>query len=235
MKQNRIKKLSPIEHVLKRPGMYIGTITNVKEDIFFIGEDGGWKEVEYIPGFLKIIYEVLDNSIDEGIRTDFQFANKISITVFPNYIEIEDNGRGLPREMIGETPSGIVALTETMAGTNFDEDTKANDSIGMNGVGATLTNIFSNDFQMKSYDGETLLSLHCSDNLSTIKWRLVKNKSVSGTKIIFEPDLEFFGMKEIEKIYVDLIEQRLIHVAQTHDIEFTLNSYLKEKDVKILF
>ena len=78
MRKNDVKVLSEIEHVLHRPGMYVGD-TTVGSHNKWVMRDGSivQEKVKIVPAFLKLFDEVISNSIDEGFRTDFKFANEI--------------------------------------------------------------------------------------------------------------------------------------------------------------
>ena len=89
MRENKITQLSDVQHVILRPGQYIGSVTKTKCNTFLINKETElfeYKEVEYIPGLLKIIYEILDNSVDESIRTGFNFGTHISVELKNNKI-----------------------------------------------------------------------------------------------------------------------------------------------------
>ena len=82
MRKNDIKVLSEVEHVLLRPGMYVGDTTLGSHDKWVMKGGSIVKEkVKIVPAFLKLFDEIVSNSIDEGFRTDFKFANEIKIYV----------------------------------------------------------------------------------------------------------------------------------------------------------
>jgi len=223
MKQNVIKRLSEIEHYLARPDTFIGGV-ELRTREFLVCRDGNfvYETVEYVPGLLKIIEEILDNSIDEAIRTNFKYANDITVKFENGRITVKDNGRGVPQDLMEDgTPMAVAAFTEPRAGTNFDEATKAEGSIGRNGVGSFATNVFSTLFNVTTDDGKSRLELKCKDNMSSFEFKTSPNKN-HGTTVEFKPDLTRFGLKDVEPIYVDLIKQRMIHVAQMFPIKFTL-------------
>jgi DNA gyrase/topoisomerase IV subunit B len=147
MIKNEIKILSDKEHIIKRSGMYIGSSANEEHERFVFGQ---FQKIKYVPGLVKIIDEIIDNSIDEAIRTNFQFANKIDVTVSPHLVSVSDNGRGIPQSTV-TTPEGeqipgpVAAWTRPKAGGNFGDDSERKTG-GMNGVGSSLTNIFSTVF-----------------------------------------------------------------------------------------
>ena len=98
MRKNDVKVLSEIEHVLHRPGMYVGD-TTVGSHNKWVMRDGSivQEKVKIVPAFLKLFDEVISNSIDEGFRTDFKFANEIKVYLEDNgKITVTDNGRGIP-------------------------------------------------------------------------------------------------------------------------------------------
>jgi DNA gyrase/topoisomerase IV subunit B len=90
------KILTARQHVRERIGMYMGSSSLEEVERFVMGE---WKTAKYVPALSKMVDEILDNSIDEAIRTNFKHANKIDVSVkMDNSITITDNGRGIPHE-----------------------------------------------------------------------------------------------------------------------------------------
>ena len=171
MIDNKIEMLSIKEHVIKRPGMYIGSVSFEDHERFLFGE---FKKIRYVAGVLKLVDEIIDNSVDEAIRTNFKFANKISVDIDlkTNKVTVEDNGRGIPQAMVitpegEEIPGPVAAWTKTMAGGNFGDD-KERVTGGQNGVGSSLTNIFSVLFSGTTSDGKNELSVNCSNNADNV-------------------------------------------------------------------
>jgi len=151
MSQN-FKILSPREKILLRPARVIGDITTSKRERYYLDEDSVTKsEIDYNPGLNKIIREVIDNSIDEYIRTKGEYANKIDITISDiGEIEVKDNGRGIPISMTKDPEGREIMIPEAAwtridAGSNYDDE-EDNMTIGQNGEGAALTNTFSIKF-----------------------------------------------------------------------------------------
>ena len=83
MIKNEIKILSDREHIIKRSGMYIGSSAMEAHERFLFGK---FQSVTYVPGVIKLIDEIIDNSVDEAIRTNFKFANKISVELKGNLV-----------------------------------------------------------------------------------------------------------------------------------------------------
>lgn len=226
MKQNIIQKLTDREHILSRPSMYVGGISEVTRELSIReGDKFIFSSICYNPGFLKIFDEIQDNSIDEAIRTNFQYATtiKISFDKSKNEFTVEDDGRGVPQTLIHDgLPMAVVAFVEARAGSNFAEETKAN-GIGTNGVGSFLTNVFSKSFTVKTSDGVNELTLKCTNNAASYTYN-IKPSNKRGTTVSFIPDLEKFGMTEVSDVYFRLIENRCFHLAQSFpEIKFKLD------------
>ena len=181
MIQNKIQMLSDKEHVIRRPGMYIGSVSNESYDRFLFGK---WVNVKYVSGLIKIIDEVIDNSVDEAIRTDFKFSNKISVDIDNTEVTITDNGRGIPQANVitpegEEIPGPVAAWTKTKAGGNFGDD-KERKTGGQNGVGSSLTNIFSTKFTGVTSDGHNELTVSCSNGSDNVSWKSKPSKTQHG-------------------------------------------------------
>jgi len=218
------KKLSDVEHVLLRPNTYVGSIDETEfEEYIFKNDKFALKKVSYVPGLLKIINEVIDNAVDEGIRTKFQYANKIKVQMTSTSVEVEDNGRGIPIQIMPGTDEYIpvIIFTSTKAGSNFTDDNRI--TAGTNGLGATLTNIFSTLFKVTTHDGSKRLILTCKKNNSEIDFK-IKDSTNNGTTVYFEPDFKRFKLDQFSEAYFQLVQQRLIFLAHTYpEITFYFN------------
>lgn len=228
MIKNEIKVLSDVEHIKKRSGMYIGSSSNEAHERFLFGE---YKQVTYVPGLVKLIDEIIDNSVDEAIRTSFKFANKISVEIRGNKVIVEDNGRGIPQAMVVdqngiELPGPVAAWTIPKAGGNFGDDAERKTG-GMNGVGSSLTNIFSVTFAGATCDGENEIIVRCSNGMENKSWEshpASKREYVShktGTRVSFIPDFSHFETNDLSQVYFDIVLDRLQTLAVVYpDIEF---------------
>lgn len=224
MTDNEIKILSDREHVIKRSGMYIGSSAYEAHERFVFGE---YRSISYVPGVIKIIDEIIDNSVDEAIRTNFKYANKISVNIDKHKVSVSDNGRGLPQAMVitpeGESiPGPVAAWTRTKAGGNFGEDAQRMTG-GMNGVGSSLTNIFSSLFIGKTSDGKNEITVNCSNGAENIS-HSIKKSSYTGTAVEFTPDFSHFETNEISLDDMTIVHDRLQTLSVVFpDIEFKFN------------
>lgn len=88
-----MKKLTEREHILKRPTMYIGAVdlTTANEYILSDNDKMEHKEIEFVPGLIKIINEIIDNSVDVAIKSNFKSSTEISIKMERDCVEVQDN------------------------------------------------------------------------------------------------------------------------------------------------
>ena len=155
--EKKYQKLTDTEHVLLRPGMYVGSIKPHTEEVFLPmkGKDQfQLTEVTYNPGFLKLFDEIVSNSVDEHKRNSKLNKVKVDIDMATGQISIWDNG-GIPVKIHKEYDEWVpeMIFSNLKAGSNFD-DTEDRVVVGTNGVGSTLTNIFSKEFIIETCDGK---------------------------------------------------------------------------------
>jgi len=213
----KYKKLTDIEHVLLRPGMYVGSIKHRTDDIS-IYDEGRFKteSITYNPAFLKIFDEIVSNSVDEHRRHPKKL-NELNVLVNPDKgaILVKDNG-GIIVDKHPEHNEWIPELifSNLKAGSNFD-DSEERLVAGTNGVGSTLTNIFSRVFRVKTCDGKKEFSQKFVDNMTDREEpEVVKAKSRKGyTEIAFMPDFERFEMETIDEDHMMMLQKRVIDLA----------------------
>jgi DNA gyrase/topoisomerase IV subunit B len=228
MRNQEIIQLSDRDHIILRPNLYLGAVDETTSNEFVL-TDGKLikKEITYVPGLLKIINEILDNSIDEAVRTQYQHGTRIKVDIKDGEVTIEDNGRGIPvKKAKGSNQyMPVLAFCEARAGSNFKDD-EGRETIGMNGVGAALTNVYSTKFSVETADGKNKLILTCTDNLSTEDYT-VRKSSASFTRVKFTPDYPRFGVDTLGENHIAMLHQRLIFLSVAHpEIKFYLNKEL---------
>lgn len=239
MKQE-IKQLSQIEHCLKRPSMYIGSVALEQHQEFMLESETSTlftiNERNYIPGMMKLFNEVIDNSIDEYVRTDGKFADKIFIKMTNTIFECTDNGRGIPntkmKTLNGDTKyQAEVAFTEMLSGANYENDDEA--TIGTNGLGSKAAAIFSTKTLIHNDDGKSRITITTKNNLSEVD---VKEglSTASGVHTKLWPDLKYFGIEELTQTDFNIIKERLLHLSISYPgITFKFNGKsLKLNDKK---
>lgn len=232
MENRKYQKLSEREHVLQRPGMYIGsTITETSNQYVLEGNKFIQKEMRWNGGFIKIFDEILMNSIDESKRPGSLLNTiKVDVDKYEGTISIHDNG-GIPVKTMDGTKDYIpvVCFSNLRAGSNFD-DTEQRTGVGTNGLGSVCTNIFSTLFEVETADGKNKLSTYWQDNMSTRSIVKVSKSIQHYTRVTYTPDLKRFGMDCIDDDSVKLIEKRVYEVAGCNP---NLNVYFNGKKIQI--
>lgn len=233
-----IKKLSDREHIVHRPSMYIGSVSNEQHEtaIFenvFEEPKLQTKQLTYAPGLIKIINEVIDNSVDVIIKTGK--GSTIKVKLSEDKVEVQDDSTGFPmpekfkklardggvakREIFEDLPV-VIALGNARAGSNFNDEDNLG-QMGTNGVGAFATNCFSKRFVCVTKTQDTTTKVEWRDNALLHSCDIQYKKSEPGTSITFWPDLAKFSLAEISEDVKDVIRTRLVVLSLTYpDIKF---------------
>ena len=224
MANEEFKILTAREHVRERIGMYMGSSSKEEVERFLLGK---WKKVTYIPALSKMIDEILDNSIDEAIRTNFTYANKIDVSIDLRSVTVTDNGRGIPQEEVLDTATNerilrpVAAWTRVNAGTSFDNSRV---TIGTNGVGSSATNFLSQSFIGQTWQNGKMVEVACSEGCLNVNVN-VKTKSGNGTIVSFIPDFNLFECDNLSDYdTIALVEDRLTSLQMAFpEITFSFN------------
>lgn len=229
MSKEEFQIMSAREHVRKRTGMYLGSTANEQVSRFVLGQ---WKQVEYVPALLKMVDEILDNAIDEAIRTKFKYANEITVNVQKNRVTVTDNGRGIPLDEVTDTETGekilrpVAAWTRVRAGTSFDDNRV---TIGANGVGSACVNFMSKLFIGKTWGNKRHVEVRSVNGAEETTHRIEGHTGKgSGTSVEFRPDFSLLGVDNLEEgDHIDLIHDRLnsLQIAFP-EIKFKINGKL---------
>lgn len=207
-----IQVLGGIEAVRKRPAMYIGDTTS--------------------RGLHHLVYEVVDNSIDEASAG---YCNKIEVTVHTdNSVSVEDNGRGIPVDIHKKMnkPALEVVLTTLHSGGKFDHRVYKV-SGGLHGVGVSCVNALSEWLEAEVKRGGKVYHQSFERGQTKTKLKVIGKAKNTGTKITFKADKEIF--KEISFSF-DILSQRLRELAFLNkDIEIILKDEKSEKEASFKF
>jgi len=230
--EERYKKLSQREHVLRRPATYIGSINSELKKIYVVEDINNFddikivnKIVSYNPGFIKIFDEILSNASDHSIRTGK--VKYIKIIVNEDNISIENDGPGIPIEIHKEHNCYVPEMLfgSMLTGENYDDDDDRV-VIGTNGIGSKAVNIFSNKFIVETADGKNKYTQVFEKNLEIINTPKIEKSSKNYTKITYYPDFERFGLtsntEEIQKILL----RRTLDVAACTNVSLYYNDKL---------
>lgn len=216
--EDKYKKLSDIDHALQRPGMYIGSIkphTSIK----WIIEDDRMvqKELTYNPGLLKIFDEIVTNSIDESKREGTKLnIIKVFVNKESGEIKVWDNG-GIP--VVKHTEHGEwipeMIFSNLKSGSNFD-DNESRTWGGTNGVGSSLSNIYSKKFEVITCDGKNMFNQVFTNNMRERTDVIIKKSKINQTQISFIPDFHRFNLNGIDDDHFKMIEKRVYDLASSN-------------------
>jgi DNA gyrase subunit B len=186
---NAIQVLEGLEAVRKRPGMYIGSTGS--------------------RGLHHLVYEVVDNSIDEALAG---FCKNIWVKVHAdNSVTVIDDGRGIPVDNVPKynKPGVEVVLTYLHAGGKFG-GTGYKVSGGLHGVGLSVVNALSSDLRVDvGMDGK-IYRQHYKRGIPQDKLTVAGETTKNGTVVKFSPDADIFESVDFK---MDLIETRMRELA----------------------
>ncbi|KZT08970.1 type II DNA topoisomerase [Laetiporus sulphureus 93-53] len=190
------------------------------------------REIRYVPGFFKIVDEILVNAADNKINDPSMDTIKVNIDVENNIISVLNSGRGIPIEIHSKEKIYIPELIfgHLLSSSNYDDDEKKLTG-GRNGYGAKLANIYSTEFTIDTADKNTHQKYvqTWTDNMSKVgKAKITKNsRGEEYTRVTFKPDLKRFGMDCIDDDTVALLKKRVHDIAGTvKDVKVYLNDKL---------
>ncbi|PCH33085.1 type II DNA topoisomerase [Wolfiporia cocos MD-104 SS10] len=235
-------KLSQLEHILKRPDSYIGSVETITQAMWVWDSERKImvnKEIKYVPGFFKIVDEILVNAADNKINDHNMDTIKVTVNAENNTISVYNNGRGIPIEVHSKEKIYIPELIfgHLLSSSNYDDDEKKLTG-GRNGYGAKLANIYSTEFTVDTADKNTSQKYvqTWTNNMSKMgKAKITKNsRGEEYTRVTFKPDLKRFGMDSIDEDTVALLKKRVHDLAGTvKDVKVYLNDErLKIKNFK---
>ena len=169
--ESNIQELDPLEHIRRRPGMYVG------------GTD--------IRALHHLIYEVVDNSIDEALAG---FATHIEIEITKeNHIRVTDDGRGIPVDIQEKTgrPAVETVFTILHAGGKFGGG-GYKVSGGLHGVGSSVVNALSTQLDVKVYKNGQIHFQEYTRGQVVSDLKVIGETDRTGTTVHFTPDPEIF-------------------------------------------
>ncbi len=187
--EDNIKILEGLEAVRRRPAMYIGNVD--------------------IEGLHHLVYEIVDNSIDEAMAGA---CNDIRVTIHTdNSITVSDNGRGIPVGIhkTEKVPAVEVVMTRLHAGGKFDNDSYKV-SGGLHGVGVSVVNALSKFLEVEIYTDKKIYYQTYKKGKKVSELEIIGKTRKQGTKIHFFPDTDILAN---DNFNFDILCRRLRELA----------------------
>ena len=197
---SEIQVLEGLEAVRKRPGMYIGSTS--------------------ASGLHHLVYEIVDNSIDEALAG---YCTEINVTIDEgDIITVEDNGRGIPVDIQQQTgkPALEVVFTVLHAGGKFGGG-GYKVSGGLHGVGASVVNALSDWVVAEVCKDGKIYQMKFARGHVTQEMTVVGETEKRGTKVIFKPDSEMFDetVYDYDTLHTRLREEAFLNAGLRISIE----------------
>lgn len=200
---DNIRTLEGVEHIRRRPGMYIGRLGN--------GSNPG-------DGIYVLLKEIVDNCIDEFSAG---FGRQVIIDIDGRQVSIRDFGRGIPLNSV------VKATSQLNTGGKFD-DKAFKKSVGLNGVGTKAVNALSEKFYVESFrDGESSWARYERGELVGSD-RKEKVSEKNGTLVVFTPDSTMFGNFEFNMDYVETMVKNYSYLKKGLTLVLNGVSYKSE-------
>lgn len=218
MSEEKVQKVSHLKHILLRPDSYVGPISKTSELCWIVdGEEFAQESLMYSPALLKIVDEVLVNSIDRNTLHPNEVTYiKVTADKSTGVISVENNGPlgGIQVTLHDEEKVYNPELTfgHLLTSTNYNDQTKKVVG-GRNGYGAKLANIYSTIFVVTIHDHVNGLKYvqHFEKNMTKINKPKISKYSgkVSKVNISFIPDWKKFGMLGMDEDFFKIIKKRV--------------------------
>ena len=243
------RKMNQREHIIKRPEMYVGQTHKVHEAWWTYDARENTMHLantSYVPAFYKIFDEILVNASDNKVRDQAsQTYIKVTADESTGRISVENDGSGIPVKMHEEYKMWVPQLIfgNLLTSSNYDDSVKRTTG-GCYGYGAKLTNIFSSNFEVETYDPHTNrhFSMAWSNNMQdagepkvTENYRstpLEERLKDGFTRISYLPDYKRLDMPDgLTPAMFGMVQRRVIDLAGI--LGETATVYLNERVVDV--
>lgn len=226
-------KLDQRSHVLKRPGMYIGSIVPDSEPLWIFNSESNQinqKNVKWVPGLYKIFDEIIVNALDQIKRlkhsdTTSKQVKEIKVTIDEDSGEISVYNDGDGIEINFNEKHGMydpeLIFGNMLTSSNYADNDKLNIG-GQNGIGSKACNIFSKKFSLESVDArkKKIYSQTWSNNMLDKTEPVIERfTKYPFTRIAFTPDYEKFGLEGLTSDIAKLFRKRVYDLCALTDLK----------------
>lgn len=212
------ERLSHVQHILKRPDTYVGSLAPEPTSCWIHRKDSGNFEpvtLNSSPGLIKIFDEILVNAIDQ-YSLHPKKVSEISVQVTGDSILLKNSGVAIPikKHTTEKSQDGSamwipeLIFGHLLTSSNYNDDEQRVTG-GRNGYGAKLANVFSDKFWIEISDGKKVYKQVWSENMTKVNQPELTSTS-SGVHVIigFSPDWKRFGMSGATAEFTQLVEKR---------------------------
>ena len=219
--ETKYQKLSQIEHILKRPGMYIGPVNPSNQTTWIYTKSKSkmvQKNIKYSPGLYKLFDEILMNALDETTRDKTLKNIKVNVNESTGKISVFNDGKGIDVVMHPKHKIYVPELifSHLLTSTSYDSS-KVSTAAGTHGLGAKLTAVFSKYFEVDIGDPvhkKRFFQIYKNNLSEKSKPQITSyNESTGYVRISFIPDYKYFSMSSLDTNHIKLIEKRTYDVA----------------------
>ena len=239
MPPKRYQKKDPIEHIITRPDMYVGStrlrkveeyIAEEKDEKYIITQ----KDIKSSPAILRIFIEALSNAVDNVERSKKTNTPCTTIKVVLNpetgETSIWNDGDVVPIEMDPDEDvyNHTMIFGQLLTGSNYNDE-EERIVAGRNGLGIKLCNVFSTKFTVEGVDpnNQKSFSQTWTNNMRNVDKPIIKNKKGKGyTKVSWFPDFKLFGLDNYTDDIIGLYIRHIIDSAMISKIKVYLNDSL---------
>jgi DNA topoisomerase-2 len=229
-------KMNPIDHVLLRPDMYVGSTRSRQIEDFVVTNENYLickKTINISPAILRIFIEPLSNAIDNLARSKEHGVkmSKISVSFdkLTGETSISNDGDIIPVEINTEEKcyNHTMIFGQLLTGSNYNDQEDRLDISGKNGLGAKACNIFSKSFTVEGVDPVNQKSFKqtWTNNMKEIGEPIIsKTKQKKGyTKITYIPDFSRFGIEGYTEDILSIYKRYVVDTAMITKLNVSLN------------
>lgn len=245
--EEKYSSKSERDHIISRPGMYIGSVHGHSIDRFLFSGNKNKillvQNVNYIAGLVKLVDEVISNTID-AYRDKHSFFKITELFIRiekDGTITVRDNG-GIPvvKHKIEDKYLTTFLFGNLRTSGNYNENVERS-GVGLNGIGSKIANIFSSYFEVISADTKKQITTRWINNMElesenitdTIDTSLFPEKH--GIQFKYKIELHRFGLDELDIHTIKILQQRAINAAGgTYGLKVTFQSDVEKDGVNIL-
>ena len=249
--QQKYKKHELREHILEKPGMYVGSVDIVEDKIYVYDEETKrmvQKQLSYCPALLKLLDEIVTNAMDQSMRLKTEEAKgtlknikhvkniRININRDTGVIEVYNDGDGIEvekHETHNNTWIPELIFGELLTSSNYNAD-ESKLVAGSFGFGSKLTNIFSKEFTVETVDhrnGKHYIQKFYDNMKTRDPAKVTASKKAPFTKITFKPDYPRFGMAKLTDDMYELFKKRAYDACATTDKDVSI--YFNDEKLEI--